>query len=278
MVTRANSVHVIEDCDVLPLDENSPYELTPDIRPLSASEQLHTAGQELVHLLNERLLALCMKNRQGNFVGQAPEFILTIQSSGRRKGSVAQSVWSDRHGSFRDEISLCCECHAHGDVRDLSLTLVQCMVILTQLYRGKTHKSKASNSLSPYRNRQYADWMWSMGLWTYKPGKDDTVPAVGAGLNVRVMSGSTFDRVIDEILSDGFAFPWEAVRALPAVANPHNGATESEAEAEDKPKDPSKVKFSCPSCGLNAWAKQSAILCCGGPLCGTPRMLPRHHL
>src|SRR5438874_2740913 len=63
-----------------------------------------------------------------------------------------------------------------------------------------------------------------------------------------VITGGLFERVCAELLADGVSLEWQS-REWKA----RNG--------EQKRK--SKVKYTCPVCGLNAWAKPGVNLLCG---------------
>ena len=271
------SAHAIDDVEILPPGKDSKYAPNrdstygpnSDFRPLTASEELNAAGELLVSELNTRLFAQVPKDSQGNAIGPVPEFKLTLTSSGKRKWLVRQNVWSNHRGSYLDEILIGCECHAHGDLKDLALSVARTMMLLLQLRKGKTHRNGEKNSLSPYRNRQHANWMAQAGLHTHKPGQIDKRPAVGSGLHVLIVPGGLFDRVMDDILDQGFVFPWEAVQALPAA----DDVQDAEGGDQGTPKDKSKQKFVCASCGQIARANHTAKLVCGGTECGLPPMV-----
>lgn len=268
------AANVIDDVEILPPGKDSKYAPNrdstygpnTDFRPLTASEELNAAGELLVSELNRRLFAQVPKDSQGSAIGPVPEFKLTLTSSGKRKWLVRQNVWSNHRGIYLDEILIGCECHAHGDLKDLALSLARTMMLLLQLRKGKTHRNSGKNSLSPYRNLQYANWMAQAGLHTHKPGQIDKRPAVGSGLHVHIVPGGLFDRVMDEILDQGFVFPWEAVQALPAA----DDVQDAEGRDQGKPKDLSKVKFQCPDCGNAGWSKLSTKWRCAADNCSNP--------
>jgi hypothetical protein len=80
----------------------------------------------------------------------------------------------------------------------------------------------------------------------------DTGEAGGktTGQNVThyIMDGGPFDRAADELLTAGFQLQWQSY-----VFDAEEG----------RRKTASKTKYTCPDCGLNAWARPSAYLVCG---------------
>jgi len=86
MAGPAVRAKVVDDYEILtPGGQHFSYNSISDIRPLAAGEQLHGTDQALVDELYARLIAQYMKDRQGNLVGSAPDFSLTITSLGRSK-------------------------------------------------------------------------------------------------------------------------------------------------------------------------------------------------
>jgi ribosomal protein S27AE len=61
-----------------------------------------------------------------------------------------------------------------------------------------------------------------------------------------VIQGGAFNQAADKLISDGFKIDWTSFEA------PRNS---------DKKKN--KIKYTCPDCGLNAWAKPEAKIICG---------------
>ncbi len=257
MVAAGLRETVIGNAEILPPDADSSYDSNIDVRHLTASEELNAAVQHLFDELNRRLFIPHLKNKQGNLLGEVPECILTVQSTGRCKGFMARAQWSNHRGRYLDQITLVFEKHAHGDTRDVGQTMAHEMVHAVQLHKGKPGKGN-------YHNRQFSDWMKSIGLQTSQTGKPGGAE-IGTGMSDYIISGGPFDRVMNDLTAEGFQIPWEAVRALPSFGIEDD-------PGETKPKDPSKVKFTCSVCRANAWAKQTARLVCGVPACGLPPM------
>jgi len=81
---------------------------------------------------------------------------------------------------------------------------------------------------------------------TGQPGGKRT----GQQMSHYIREGGPFDRACAALLARGFGITW----ADRAVAS-HPGGKKTRSGV--------RVKYSCPSCGLNAWAKPESALVCG---------------
>jgi hypothetical protein len=97
-----------------------------------------------------------------------------------------------------------------------------------------------------YHNREWADRMEELGLMpsdTGGPGGKRT----GQRMTHYILDDGPFDKVARELLSGGFRLNWQSPGCDCC-----------------KPKKPaSKIKYTCPGCQQNAWAKPDASLVCG---------------
>jgi hypothetical protein len=64
-----------------------------------------------------------------------------------------------------------------------------------------------------------------------------------------IMEGGPFDLAAETLLQTGFCLNWQSAGVM--------------AQAGKGAKERSKTKYSCPSCGQNAWAKPDSVLVCG---------------
>ncbi len=186
-------------------DPLSSYEKI-DIRPLTPTEQLNFAVHDLAEQINERIFIPHLTDEEGMRLGPAPDCILTIQSFGRSKGFAAKTVWSDNYGQYLDQITLIFRQHHPGDVKDIAGTLAHEMMHAKQFHDGKS-------GVRNYHNRQFSNWMKSIGIQTSQTGKPGGAE-IGTGMRQYIIDGGPFDRVIDEIIAAGFEFPWEATGAF----------------------------------------------------------------
>lgn len=98
-----------------------------------------------------------------------------------------------------------------------------------------------------YHNREWAAKMLEIGLapsTTGAPGGAET----GEKMTHYIIEGGPFARAAKALLADGFRLTWH---------DPHQD------EPAAKKKRNTRAKYTCPSCGLNAWAKPAAALVCG---------------
>ena len=174
------------------------------------------------------------------FVGRLPEVLITLQRKRKAHGYFWAEQFVDRRvpDARVDEIALNPETCGREEKLVLS-TLVHEMVHLRQQHEGTPGKRG-------HHNKEWGEMMDEIGLIpssTAAPGGKRT----GRSVSHYIDEGGPFDVACDELLASGFELPWFTQAPPPAA----------------KKKDPSKVKHSCPSCGLNAWAKEGARMTCG---------------
>lgn len=174
------------------------------------------------------------------FNNELPSCILTLQRKNNARGYFAAQRFEGKNGNTgetSDEIALNPDEFDRDDAKVLS-TFAHEMCHLWQHHCGKPSRSS-------YHNRQWAGKMESIGLIpsdTGEPGGKST----GQRVSHYIQPGGLFDRVVTELLQHGTIIHWT-----------------SQHESTGKTKTKSKVKYSCPDCGQNAWAKPDASLICG---------------
>ena len=177
------------------------------------------------------------------FGGQLPACLITMQ---RHKGaygyfSGARFISIDDPEEVTDEIALN-PAHFAGRPTSATLsTLAHEMAHLWQHHFGKPSRSR-------YHNKEWAAKMREIGLIPVShdhPGKE-----TGQKVSHTIEPGGRFERACTAYLATGAAFLY------------HDRAGEGE-DATRKKKAASKTKYTCPSCGMNAWAKPDAHLICG---------------
>ncbi len=186
-----------------------------------------------------------------------PNCLITLQRRGRTFGYFHHDRFVRDDGTACDEIALNPQhFQARGDVEVLS-TLLHEMVHLWQVHHGKPGRGR-------YHNRQWADKMKILGLQpsdTGKPGGRET----GDSMSHYVIADGLFQQTAASMMDQGFVLTWQDKAEEPETILPPGG-TEGDGGSSPKPK-PSKsgvkVKYSCPTCGLNAWARHEAHLVCG---------------
>lgn len=122
--------------------------------------------------------------------------------------------------------------------------------ILSTLVHEMVHAWQQEHGRPPrrcYHDREWADKMKEVGLYpstTGEPGGKE----VGQRVTHYIIQGGSFQRVCADLLKSGWELGWES------PAGRSKASSKSSA---------SKTKFTCPSCGQNAWAKPTALLICG---------------
>lgn len=118
-------------------------------------------------------------------------------------------------------------------------TLVHEMVHVLQAYFG-------TPSRQCYHNKQWADMMESVGLMpssTGEPGGERT----GQHMSHYIIERGVFDRACTALLKKGFRLSW----------------ADKFGDNERIEKPLGRIKYTCASCKLNAWAKPNVSLICG---------------
>ena len=187
----------------------------------------HAQFQAAFAFFNERL-----------FDGRLPAAMITMQRRKNAHGFHRQDSFAAKSDAATiDEIALNPDSLSRNDRAILS-TLVHEMVHLEQRAFGKPGRGA-------YHNRQWAEWMERIGLIpssTGMPGGKKT----GQKVSHYIVDGGCFDAACAELTSGGFALRWQGSPDDPMPK-----------------RDPSKVKFTCPDCEQNAWAKADSSLICG---------------
>jgi predicted SprT family Zn-dependent metalloprotease len=179
------------------------------------------------------------------FGGTLPRCLITMQRKNKTYGYFARDRFGTRDGEeITDEIALN-PSHFRARTTEQSLsTLAHEMVHLWQHHFGEK-KSRAG-----YHNKEWADKMEAIGLEpsdTSLPGGKRT----GQRVSHYIRDGGPFHRACTELVKLGFIMPYVEMWG------------DDEARKTRKKKAASKTKYTCPGCGLNAWAKPDLSLRCG---------------
>lgn len=175
------------------------------------------------------------------FKGELPDCLITLKRDQTNRLGHYQSMVV-RHRTDRqatDEISLnIVSFPVRTDVEILS-TLAHEMVHLWQEHLGEAPRKA-------YHDKQFARKMKEVGLYpsnTGAPGGKET----GQKMTHYIISGGLFEHYCQSLLSSGYKINWQM-----ELEQPEKGERKK-----------SKVKFTCPACEQNAWAKPGANLMCG---------------
>jgi predicted SprT family Zn-dependent metalloprotease len=174
------------------------------------------------------------------FGGKLPTCLITMQRKPRARGYFSYERFNSRRDEqdTTDEIALNPVAFQDRTDEEILSTLVHEMVHLWQYHVG-------SPSRSGYHNREWADMMKRLGLPpsdTGKPGGRET----GQRVTHYIIPGGPFALTCAVLLEDG-------------DCNIHYEEKGSQNAAK---KAASKTRYTCPSCGLNAWAKPGVRINC----------------
>jgi len=172
------------------------------------------------------------------FDGNLPPVLITFRKHGRAFGYFGPNRYGQREGKeIVHELALNTDLFEGRSDEEILSTLAHESTHCWQHVFG--HPSR-----NGYHNKEWGSAMKAIGLHpsdTGLPGGRET----GQRMSHYIVKGGRFQVACRELLKSGFALHWQS-------------------RDRTKEKAPnSKVKFSCPTCMQNAWAKPEAKLICG---------------
>jgi predicted SprT family Zn-dependent metalloprotease len=174
------------------------------------------------------------------FKGELPPCLITLNRKRNARGYFSAGRFTSRVSQSKtDEIALNPETFSDRTDKDILSTLAHEMVHLQQQHFG-------SPSRNAYHNKEWADWMVEIGLMPTDTGKEGG-KRTGQRVSHYIIEGGLFDQACDVWLKgEDVQIGFNSLKA---------GLSKSSST--------SKVKYSCPECGQNCWAKPNAFLKCG---------------
>jgi len=97
-----------------------------------------------------------------------------------------------------------------------------------------------------YHDRQWAGKMREIGLQPTSIGEEGG-KETGQSVTHYIIPEGRYAKAYAKLADSSFQLHWQSIPA----------------NEQGKAKKSSKMKFTCPGCGLNAWAKPDALLICG---------------
>jgi len=195
---------------------------------------------------------------QSLFESKLPPCLINMQ---RKKGSMgyfSRSRFIDGQGGATDEIALNPEFFGNNVIIEVMQTLVHEMCHLWQFQFGDPGRRA-------YHNKEWAAKMESLGLMpsdTGEPGGKKT----GEHMGDYPIPDGLFLQSVQSLLDDQFSIPYadRCSVAATALLAPSEGIMEGEGgePTGSKPKDRSKIKYTCPTCSINVWGKPGLHLGC----------------
>lgn len=177
------------------------------------------------------------------FDGALRPVFLNFSRAANSRGFFAPERW-ERAGQTSHEISLNPSFLRSRAPRAVLSTLVHEMVHCWQEEYGEPGRGN-------YHNQQWADKMESLGLMpssTGAPGGKRT----GDSMTHYVIDGGAFDRAFHAMPGE-YLLPWMCREDGTQPKKPRHPA---------KPRTASKVKYTCATCGANAWGRPALRLGC----------------
>lgn len=177
------------------------------------------------------------------FDGQLPMVIITLQRKANTKGYYRHDGFASRgeDGSKVSEIALNPSVFSERTDEEILSTLAHEMCHLWQFKFGDPGSGR-------YHNTEWACKMKEIGLQPVAANGKET----GQKVTHEIVEGGAFNTSISTFL-EGRSLLWQATDG-----DGSDGKTKS-----GEPKKKSKVKYTCPDCQQNAWAKPESNLMCG---------------
>ena len=184
------------------------------------------------------------------FDGRLSNALITLQRTRRSYGYFCFKRFARDDGKYCDEIAMNPKYFKRRSLEDVVSTLVHEMVHLWQYHFGTPGRGR-------YHNREWAETMKTIGLYPSNTGAKGG-RELGDQMSHYVIKDGRFDKATMDLLLRGFKIEWQD-RVVKMSGAPQG----SKNPLKPKPSKAGKrVKYGCPVCGLNAWAKHEAELMC----------------
>jgi predicted SprT family Zn-dependent metalloprotease len=213
--------------------------------PIKPTKETYDQIQQAFDYLNRTL-----------FKSELPNCLITLQRRNRTFGYFSGDRFGRNDGLVTDEIALNPSHFHNRPVTDVLATLAHEMAHLWQHHHGKPGRGR-------YHNREWAERMKAIGLQPTTTGEEGG-QEIGDAVYHYVIPDGPFDAAAHKLLTRGFTITW--IEKPPRTAQ---GAVEKAGEDDKGPAEPKsgkRVKYTCPRCQLNAWAKHEARLICGADM------------
>ncbi|CAH2802842.1 MAG: zinc metalloproteinase Mpr protein [uncultured Paraburkholderia sp.] len=216
------------------------------------------------------------------FGAELPHCLITLQRERRTFGYFSGVRFVRRSGERTDEIATNPSYFAIRSVRDTLSTLAHEMVHAWQAHFGKPGRRG-------YHNKEWAAKMEEVGLMPTSTGEPGG-KKIGEHMTHYIVAGGRFDHSCAELLTREFTLSWLDRFPPERPKSPSgsvdidigddednegpNGRDEGDdlsALIELPPLEPvnrsNRIKYRCPNCSLQVWAKPNIRVLCGGDDC-----------
>jgi hypothetical protein len=175
------------------------------------------------------------------FSGELHPLLITLHRKAHSKGYFCRERFTHREQKLTThELAMNPDCFSERSDEEILSTLVHEMCHVWQFECGKPPRSG-------YHDREWAARMKQAGLMPSATGEEGG-KETGQRMTHYILPGGVYAAAYKKLEATGLRLHWESP---------------SPGENNDKKQAVSKVKYSCPFCELNAWAKPGAVLICG---------------
>lgn len=178
------------------------------------------------------------------FQGKLNPVAFTMGRKARMIGCYRPISFVARQGS--EEIA---EIQFNPDYMDRTLEEVLSTLVHEMFHHAQHSYGKPGRP--GYHNKEWGAWMEEAGLIPSSTGKEGG-KRTGQSMSHYISPGGLFETVTKDLVGEDFSLKWCSVVGKGL-----------DVKKPAKPRKKSKLKYTCPDCNQNAWAKPSALLACG---------------
>jgi hypothetical protein len=192
------------------------------------------------------------------FDGQLPDCIITLTRRKNAGGYFKRRAFENVSGAIVHEIAMNpAYLQAFGDRFALSVLVHEACHLWREEF-GPRNKGGLAGARG-YHDNVWATKMDEVGLAPSASGKPGGA-RTGYRMSHYIVDGGQFDLDCAELLATGFAINWHDHNPglLPETPPDDDGSN----EPQPKSRNGTRYRYTCPNCGLNAWAKYEARIAC----------------
>ena len=194
------------------------------------------------------------------FRNQISEPMITLERVSGAHGYFRPDAFENLAGFRAHQIALNPTCFTtYGDIEAYQ-TLAHELCHLWREECGPRNKNGSAGTRG-YHCKHWAAKMLEIGLTPISidnPGK-----MTGFRVSDKLVDNGPLDLLIREILITGIRIDWRDPEASVSFGSQTSSGTTATTGGARKPSRKTRAKFTCQTCGLNAWAKPTARLECG---------------
>jgi len=172
------------------------------------------------------------------FEGSLPEVLVTLQRHANTRGYFSPQRFNGRiDEAVVHELALNPDNFTGRTDEEILSTLVHEMCHVWQETYGKAPRKG-------YHDRKWAAKMKDVGLQPSSTGEEGGAET-GQSMSHYILPDGRYAKAYAKLAAQGFQLHWQSISASGRAVKP------------------TRMKFTCPDCGQNAWAKLDARLICG---------------